>query len=427
MALNSSTLHFLLIFFSLCILTVSSESHARAAFMPNTLVLPVHKDTVTNLHVTHIFKRTPLQSLPFLVDLNGRFLWSNCDQNYLSTTYRAPICHSTQCSRAGTHYCHKCTSSPRPGCHNDTCGVMIVNPITHRNAIGELAQDVLSIQSTQGSNSGPGVQVPQFIFACAPSSLLQGPLPNNVQGVAGLGDTPVALPRQLSSQFGFKQQFALCLTSSDTRYGVIFFGNPPYKLLPGVDVSVPIGYTPLTISPEGEYTIRLKSIRINNKPVPFNTSSRGEQVLGKTIISTTAPYTLLEHSIFKSFTGLFANQLSGVPRVNPVPPFGVCFNSKNLTSTRVGPGVPTIDLVVHSRNATYWRIFGANSMVQARPGVSCLGLVDGGVNPRASVVIGSLQLEDNLLQFDLARSRLGFSSSLLFRHTNCANFNFTSA
>lgn len=33
--------------------------------------------------------------------------------------------------------------------------------------------------------------------------------------------------------------------------------------------------------------------------------------------------------------------------------------------------------------------------------------------------------EDNLLQIDLAASKLGFSSSLLFRQTTCSNFNFT--
>ena len=31
-------------------------------------------------------------------------------------------------------------------------------------------------------------------------------------------------------------------------------------------------------------------------------------------------------------------------------------------------------------------------------------------------------MEDNLLEFDLQRSRLGFSSSLLFRQTTCNNF-----
>ncbi|CAG7900319.1 unnamed protein product, partial [Brassica rapa] len=41
-------------------------------------------------------------------------------------------------------------------------------------------------------------------------------------------------------------------------------------------------------------------------------------------------------------------------------------------------------------------------------------------------IIGGLQLEDNLIEIDLAKNTLGFSSTLLGRQTNCANFNFTS-
>ncbi|GFZ14100.1 hypothetical protein Acr_24g0002900 [Actinidia rufa] len=47
-------------------------------------------------------------------------------------------------------------------------------------------------------------------------------------------------------------------------------------------------------------------------------------------------------------------------------------------------------------------------------GYSRLGLcVDGGLNPRTSIVTGAHQLEDNLLQFDLAASKLGFTSTIL--------------
>jgi hypothetical protein len=56
----------------------------------------------------------------------------------------------------------------------------------------------------------------------------------------------------------------------------------------------------------------------------------------------------------------------------------------------------------------------------------CLGFVNGGENARTSIVIGGHQLEDNLVQFDLATSRVGFSSTLLGRQTTCSNFNFTS-
>ncbi|KAH9682905.1 hypothetical protein KPL71_027507 [Citrus sinensis] len=103
---------------------------------------------------------------------------------------------------------------------------------------------------------------------------------------------------------------------------------------------------------------------------------------------------------------------------------GVCFNSGDfgIGST----SVPQIDLVLQS-NKVLWSILGANSIVQVGndDNVSCLGFVDGGA-PRTSIVIGGYQLENNLLQFDLASSRLGFSNSLLLRRTFCSNFKFTS-
>ncbi|XP_057512017.1 gamma conglutin 1-like [Actinidia eriantha] len=421
----ASPLHYyhLLIFSSLFSLIALSES--QTAFKPTTLVLPLQKDRATSLHVATIQKRTPLTSLPFLVDVTARFLWADCEKHYLSSTYHAPFCHSTLCARAPAHYCRRCPSPARPGCHNNSCGVLASNPVTHKTATAELAQDVLSIRSARSSNPGPMVTVPQFLFACAPSSLLLGPLPKNVQGIAGFGHGPISLPTQLASHFGFSPQFALCLTASPNSNGVVFFGNGPYYIVPGIDISARAAYTPLTVSRQGEYLIKVSSIKVNGKPIPIKSPS-AKQGLIKTMISTTTPYTVLEHSIFTTLTQFFAGQLSGVPQVKPtVSPFGVCFDSTKLPSTRMGPGVPTIDFVLGNRNVT-WSIYGANSLVLARPGVACLAFADGGLSPKAEIVIGTYQLEDNLVQFDLGRSRLGFSSSLLMRRTNCANFNFSS-
>ncbi|KAE8691279.1 hypothetical protein F3Y22_tig00110890pilonHSYRG00467 [Hibiscus syriacus] len=328
--------------------------------------------------------------------------------------------------RLSSHYCHTCSANARPGCNNNTCGVMSVNPITGITAMSELAQDVLSIRSTQGSNPGPMVRVPQFLFTCAPSLLLQNGLPGNVQGVAGLGHSPISLPSQLVSHFGFAgfaPTFVLCLAPN----GVMVFGDSRYYMLPDVEITRPLSYTPLIISPQGEYYIEVKSIKINNKNVLINTTllSVDKRGVRGTKLSTINPYTVLHHTIFKAVTQFFTKELSGIPQVKPVAPFGACFNSKSLKSSRVGPWVPNIDLVLHD-NHVVWRIFGANSMVEAAPGVSCLAFVDGGMkNDGASIVIGAFQLENNLLQFDMARSKLGFSSSLLFLKTSCNNFNFT--
>ncbi|GMI88791.1 secreted aspartic protease 2 [Hibiscus trionum] len=415
---------FLLIFLSFSSFYLLSES--QTTWKPNRFVLPVQKHQKTKLYVANIYKRTPSFKVPFVVDLNGRLMWVTCEKSYHSSTYRAPRCRSTQCARADSHYCHTCSAKARPGCHNNTCGVMSVNPVTGLTAMSELAQDVLSIQSTQGSNPGPMVRVPQFLFTCAPSLLLQKGLPGNVQGVAGLGHSPISLPSQLASHFGsagFAPTFALCLAPN----GVMFFGDSPYYMLPNVEITRPLSYTPLIISPQGEYYMEVRSIKINNKNVPINTTllSVDKGGVGGTKLSTIDPYTVLHHTIFKAVTQFFTKELSGIPQVKAVAPFGACFNSKSFKSTRVGAGVPNIDLVLHD-NHLVWRIFGANSMVEAAPGVSCLAFVDGGMKKSgASIVIGAHQMENNLIQFDMGRSRLGFSSSLLFFKTSCNNFNFT--
>ncbi|GAY49158.1 hypothetical protein CUMW_117130 [Citrus unshiu] len=399
----ASFLHLFHIFFLIStsyFLVTQSKPPQHTAFNPNKLVLPIQKDQATHLFITNIHKRTPLKQVPFVVHLNGQFLWVACEQSYLSSTYHAPLCHSTQCARANTPYCHTCNSTPRPGCHNNTCGLMATNPMTHQAAMAELAQDVLSIQSTKGSKPGPLVRVPRFLFAC----------------IAGLGHAPLSLPNQLASHFGFPPKFALCLHSSASNFpnGAIFFGNGPYLMLPGIDISSQL---PLTISPEGQYYITLTSIRINNKQVLINASLLKFNVnagTGGTKISTIKPYAVLEHSIYQSFTRFFTSELPGIPQLaKPVAPFSVCYDSRKLKSTRAGPG------------NVKWTIIGANSMVQARSGVTCLAFVNGGVRPRSSIIIGSHQLQDNLVQFALAGSRLGFSSSLLFRRTSCSNFNFS--
>ncbi|KAK2388894.1 putative aspartic proteinase GIP2 [Trifolium repens] len=59
---------------------------------------------------------------------------------------------------------------------------------------------------------------------------------------------------------------------------------------------------------------------------------------------------------------------------------------------------------------------GDDSIVEVNKNVACLGFVDGGKEPRTTFVIGGHQLEDNILEFDLVSSKLGFSSSLLLHN-----------
>ncbi|ONK77880.1 uncharacterized protein A4U43_C02F11790 [Asparagus officinalis] len=177
-----------------------------------------------------------------------------------------------------------------------------------------------------------------------------------------------------------------------------------------------------------EYFIQVKHIKVNWDVVPVKASllEIDREGRGGTKISTVAPYTVMESSIYKAVTNAFAARMSKdkVKSVAPVAPFKLCYNAADIVSSGTGPSVPPVDLVLHNHHVV-WRIYGANSMVEAKKGVLCLGFVDGGAKPRTSIVIGGHQIEDHLLQFDLRRRRLGFTSSLLLKRTSCAKFNFT--
>ncbi|KAE8665442.1 putative ATP binding protein [Hibiscus syriacus] len=398
-------------FFTCLLLYISSPSLAQQSFRPKALVIPVAKDASTLPYLTTIDQRKPLEPVDLVVDLGGRFMWVDCERDYVSSTYRPARCRSAQCSLAGANGCRDCFSASRPGCNNNTCGVTPDNSVTHTATSGEVAQDVVSLQSTDGRNPGRVVSVPRFLFACAPTFLLQD-LANGVAGMAGLGRTRIGLPSQFVAAFSFHRNFAVCLSSSTLATGVIFFGDGPYVFLPGIDASQSLTFTPLFINP-----ISTASAFPMGEP-------SAEYFIG---VNTVDPYTVLEASIFKVATEVFINEAAAmnITRVPGIAPFEVCFSSSNILSTRLGPAVPSIDLVLQNQDV-FWRIFGANSMVEVSTDVLCLGFVNGGSNPRTSIVIGGHQLENTLLQFDLATSRLGFSATLLGRRTTCSNFNFTS-
>ncbi|KAK2633081.1 hypothetical protein EUGRSUZ_L00590 [Eucalyptus grandis] len=397
---------------SLLLCWVSSQTLATTSFQPKALVFPVTKDSSTLQYTTQIKQRTPLVPVKLTIDVGGNFEWVNCDGG--------PVpCDSPICKASGSAACEtECLAPPGPGCYNNTCSHIPDNPYSSIGiGGGEMASDTTVIQSTDGRTVGKAVVVPRVVFTCGTTSLLGG---------LSAGALPTTSTYERTRKY-------------DSSNGVIFFGDGPYVFLPNVDVAKSLMYTPLILNPvstagayfEGnpstDYFINLTSIKINGKAVPLNAALlKITDGNGGTKISTVNPYTVMETSIFKAFVKVFRHEAKNLTKVSSVKPFKYCFSSKNTPSTRVGPAVPLIDLVMHN-SSVYWRIFGANSMVQVKEDVICLGFVDGGSNPRTSIVIGGYQLEDNLVQIDMEKARLGFSSSLLFKQTTCSNFNFTSS
>lgn len=210
----------------------------------------------------------------------------------------------------------------------------------------------------------------------------------------------------------------MCLSPSTEATGVLFFGDGPYAFSPGIDISKLLVFTPLILRSSTysfEYFIKVKSVRVNGKYLPLNST-----LLTK--ISTVDPYSILESSVYKNLTRAFI-EAANATRVAPVSPFDVCFRTKNGNGDPSWPAIPVLDLVLQDVKV-FWRIFESNSMVPVGNDTTCLGFLDGGSDLGASIIIGGYQLEDNLLQFDLVSSRLGFTSSLFLTQTDCASFNW---
>lgn len=300
-----------------------------------------------------------------------------------------------------------------------TCMVTPINPRTKSCALAQLTSTNLTISWTDGANPTAKITFSDRYLSCAPASLLYS-LPRGIVGLASLSWAPLALPAQFSPPFlGVSRKFAICLPSTSSGNGVVFFGDGPYNLLPltKFDVSSLLSYTTLLKNPKSaDYFIGIKALSISGNSIA---QSPYEGIK----ISTVVPYTTFRTDIYELFLKFFKKAMKGIPRTKKVSPFSTCFNASAIGFSRVGLHVPQIDL--EFANGKNWTIYGANSMKQVGGDSACLAFLDGGKTPEHSIVIGSFQLEDNLLLFDLDESRLGFSSSLYFERITCGSFNFT--
>ncbi|KAK4855594.1 hypothetical protein QYF36_008858 [Acer negundo] len=408
-------------------------------------IFPIRRDEKTHQFYTELDMGTPTRFIYVVIDLGGQFTWLDCN-TYNSSTYHHVSCWSTKCNATiggDGASCMDCREKPlRPGCTRNTCATISYNPKTTITTLGGVGEDTMSLSSTDGRLYLLDVDMRRYSFSCGLLNDLLTGLAKPTKGVLGLGRSPSSLSTQLSSAFKLVQhKFALCLPSSTESYlGSIFVGGGPYYFLPYYpdDASKLLVKTPLVINPVSDprppinakdfsspdYFIDVKGVKVDGKPViSFNNSllSIDNEGRGGTMISTMTYCTVLHSAIYKALVGDFVKEAAAkkMKRVGSVAPFGACFSSKNIKNTMTGPAVPIIDLVVKGNNAP-WRIYGANSMVKVKKNVLCLGFVDGGSTPRTSIILGGYQLENNLLEFDLESSMVGFSSSLLFHNASCS-------
>ncbi|KAL8222856.1 hypothetical protein R6Q57_020255 [Mikania cordata] len=417
------------------VLLTFSHDHVMSQLSPfNTSVIPVTKDAITSLHKVSWRLLKPTWDLPYyLIDLDAPFSWKDCVVRRpnvacgLEEGCRFPLsCHNTLCKEAHIYTNPSCPSlniTAKYGC--GICAVTPLNPISNSCKLSQLTTDLLSLYGTDGRNAYSILRLTfglQFVVSCAPSSLLRS-FPKNVYGVAAFSWSGLALPRQLSFT-NVADKFALCLPGSTSAHGVAFLGDGPFYLTPSpnVDLRTVLSYTPLIRKSTKSlgYYIKINRISIKGKqtvdlPLPIKSNY--------VKLSTVVPYTTLRSDVYKPLFTAFSKATKSIPRVNAVKPFSLCLKASAIRSVRAGFRVPNID--IETQGGKVWTISGDNSMKLTGNGAACFAFVDGGSEMKDAIVIGTFQMENNFLFFDLQNKKLGFSSSLLVHGAPCSSFNFT--
>jgi hypothetical protein len=427
MASSSVIIHFLLLsLFSLSCLSASQSPNTK----PHPFILPIKKDPSTNLFYTSVGIGTPRKNFNLAIDLAGENLWYNCDTNYNSSSYIPVPCGSKKCPDVA---CIGCNGPFKPGCTNNTCPGTAFNSLAKFIFSGGLGEDILFISQNQVSGLlSSCIDVDGFPSFTGDESPLNG-LPKNTNGIFGLSRSNFSLPIQLALKNKVQPKFSLCLPSSNkqgfTNLLVGQVNGDPFKELYKFVQTTPLIVNPVSTGsvsvkgvPSDEYFIDVKGIKIdgnvlNLKPSLLSIDKKGN---GGTKISTLVPFTELQSSVYKPFIRDFLKKASDrrLKRVASVAPFEACFDSTSIKNS-----VPRVDLEL--QGGVQWTIHESNLMVNVKKNVACLAFVDGGTEPKmsfvkASIVIGGHQLEDNLLVFDLASSKLSFSSSLLAHNASCS-------
>ncbi|KAL0681300.1 hypothetical protein Bca4012_048147 [Brassica carinata] len=159
---------------------------------------------------------------------------------------------------------------------------------------------------------------------------------------------------------------------------------------------IPKTLTPMRID-SGDYLISVQYIYVDGTPLTLNPNLLLGGVAAK--LSTMVPYTVLHTDIYNALAQSFT------------------LKAEDMT----GPNVPKIEFGLPGKTGEVtWGFYGANTVVKVSEMVMCLAFYDGGKNLNDWIVIGTHQLQEYLLEFDLSTSTFSFSDSLLLHYTNCS-------
>ncbi|KAL7586503.1 aspartyl protease family protein 2 [Lactuca sativa] len=355
---------------------------------------------------------TPPQKLLLIADTGSDLIWVTCSACRDDCNRTRPP-HSAFLARHSSSYClHHCydpacklVPHPRPRIACNHTRLHSPCRYEYSYADGSITNGFFAKETTSfNSSTGELLQHDSLAFGCGftisgPS--VSGPSFNGAQGVMGLGRGTISFVTQLGRRFGNK--FSYCLRD----YTI---APPPtsYLLIGTAAGNSRMRYTPLQTNPLSSpfYYIGIENVYVDNmklrvSPSVWNIDKMGN---GGTIVDSGTTLTFLPDTAYRHVVAAFRRRVKLPTPAGSPPNFDLCINVS---------GIPRLSLPKLSFKLVGNSVFTppvGNYFIDTAEDVKCLAL-----QPVTSAggfsVIGNLMQQGFLFDFDIGRSRLGFSRS----------------
>jgi hypothetical protein len=286
---------------------------------------------------------------------------------------------------------------------------------------GSAAVGTVGTESATIALSGPAARKAKLkglVLGC--TAAYSGPSFDASDGVLSLGYSDISFASHAASRFGGR--FSYCLVDhlaprNATSY-LTFGPNPAVSTSTSHSAasSCPTAAkprareTPLVLDSRMRpfYDVSLKAISVAGEFLKIPRAVWDVEAGGGVILDSGTSLTVLAKPAYRAVVAALNKKLAGLPRVT-MDPFEYCYN---WTSPSTGMDLDDADLpklAVHFAGSARLEPPGKSYVIDAAPGVKCIGVQEG---PWPGVsVIGNILQQEHLWEFDLKNRRLRFMRS----------------
>ena len=351
---------------------------------------------------------SPPQTVTMVLDTGSELSWLHCKKapnlhsvfDPLRSSSYSPIpCTSPTCRTRTRDFSIPVSCDKKKLCH------AIISYADASSIEGNLASDTFHI-----GNSA----IPATIFGCMDSGFSSNSDEDSkTTGLIGMNRGSLSFVTQMGLQ-----KFSYCISGQDSS-GILLFGESSFswlkalKYTPLVQISTPLPYFDRVA-----YTVQLEGIKVANSmlQLPKSVYAPDHTGAGQTMVDSGTQFTFLLGPVYTALKNEFVRQTKASLKVLEDPNFvfqgamDLCYRVP--LTRRTLPPLPTVTLMFRgaemsvSAERLMYRVPG---VIRGSDSVYCFTFGNSELLGVESYIIGHHHQQNVWMEFDLAKSRVGFA------------------